>query len=166
MITKTKPTAVHTAVTRTADSAVPGSPSHPRVNSSRPPAWSARFSHPRVGEKIHPHTTPTATVGSTYGRKNTTRYTAEPRWTPHSSRARPSPRTSGATVPPMIHTRLLRKAAHTSGSPNISVKLPRPTHGGDGSSPSKSTDRKSTRLNSSHANISYAVFCLKKKKHV
>src|SRR3712207_7603123 len=28
----------------------------------------------------------------------------------------------------------------------------------------KSGDRKSTRLNSSHANISYAVFCLKKKK--
>src|SRR3712207_7328979 len=27
-----------------------------------------------------------------------------------------------------------------------------------------SQDRKSTRLNSSHANISYAVFCLKKKK--
>src|SRR3712207_7067261 len=27
-------------------------------------------------------------------------------------------------------------------------------------------DRKSTRLNSSHANISYAVFCLKKKKTV
>src|SRR3712207_7065080 len=27
-----------------------------------------------------------------------------------------------------------------------------------------SEDRKSTRLNSSHANISYAVFCLKKKK--
>src|SRR5947209_11288289 len=27
-----------------------------------------------------------------------------------------------------------------------------------------STDRKSTRLNSSHANSSYAVFCLKKKK--
>src|SRR3712207_8321293 len=31
---------------------------------------------------------------------------------------------------------------------------PRPRH----------PDRKSTRLNSSHANISYAVFCLKKKK--
>src|SRR5947209_10889838 len=28
-----------------------------------------------------------------------------------------------------------------------------------------SVDRKSTRLNSSHANISYAVFCLKKKKN-
>src|SRR5438445_7602408 len=30
--------------------------------------------------------------------------------------------------------------------------------------PKLSADRKSTRLNSSHANISYAVFCLKKKK--
>src|SRR3712207_7202503 len=29
---------------------------------------------------------------------------------------------------------------------------------------SEGQDRKSTRLNSSHANISYAVFCLKKKK--
>src|SRR3712207_8977636 len=27
-------------------------------------------------------------------------------------------------------------------------------------------DRKSTRLNSSHANISYAVFCLQKTKHI
>src|SRR3712207_8373369 len=33
--------------------------------------------------------------------------------------------------------------------------------GGDTAQPE---DRKSTRLNSSHANISYAVFCLKKKK--
>src|SRR3712207_8715406 len=30
--------------------------------------------------------------------------------------------------------------------------------------PRVGVDRKSTRLNSSHANISYAVFCLKKKK--
>src|SRR3712207_8237736 len=30
---------------------------------------------------------------------------------------------------------------------------------------SPAEDRKSTRLNSSHANISYAVFCLKKKNH-
>src|SRR5947209_12228329 len=29
----------------------------------------------------------------------------------------------------------------------------------------RARDRKSTRLNSSHANISYAVFCLKKKKN-
>src|SRR3712207_8875889 len=35
---------------------------------------------------------------------------------------------------------------------------PRPARGPE------ERDRKSTRLNSSHANISYAVFCLKKKK--
>src|SRR3712207_7676897 len=35
----------------------------------------------------------------------------------------------------------------------------------EGLNPSRAAeDRKSTRLNSSHANISYAVFCLKKKK--
>src|SRR5471030_3391177 len=32
-------------------------------------------------------------------------------------------------------------------------------------SSSRQRDRKSTRLNSSHLGISYAVFCLKKKKH-
>src|SRR3712207_8869788 len=32
--------------------------------------------------------------------------------------------------------------------------------------PADIEDRKSTRLNSSHANISYAVFCLKKKKQL
>src|SRR3712207_7372969 len=39
---------------------------------------------------------------------------------------------------------------------------------GRGSGPRRPTraDRKSTRLNSSHANISYAVFCLKKKNYL
>src|SRR5688572_33104034 len=37
----------------------------------------------------------------------------------------------------------------------------RPTHGRCGG---RGSDRKSTRLNSSHSQISYAVFCLKKKK--
>src|SRR3712207_7112392 len=36
--------------------------------------------------------------------------------------------------------------------------------GGDREPQQRHRDRKSTRLNSSHANISYAVFCLKKKK--
>src|SRR5476651_2859874 len=40
-------------------------------------------------------------------------------------------------------------------TPPSSRRLPRPR---------TRADRKSTRLNSSHANISYAVFCLKKKK--
>src|SRR5699024_11601694 len=37
-------------------------------------------------------------------------------------------------------------------------------HSKQPSSPSNNRDRKSTRLNSSHVSISYAVFCLKKKK--
>src|SRR3712207_8408922 len=42
-----------------------------------------------------------------------------------------------------------------AAAPAARVAARRPGHPGD---------RKSTRLNSSHANISYAVFCLKKKK--
>src|SRR5699024_12694998 len=37
--------------------------------------------------------------------------------------------------------------------------------GGAGEQADLTADRKSTRLNSSHVSISYAVFCLKKKKH-
>src|SRR2546429_6060977 len=39
-------------------------------------------------------------------------------------------------------------------------------HPGGGEPESRRADRKSTRLNSSHGYISYAVFCLKKKKNV
>src|SRR3712207_9496473 len=47
--------------------------------------------------------------------------------------------------------------------------LPARSRGAEGHHPRhvpgrQDRDRKSTRLNSSHANISYAVFCLKKKK--
>src|SRR2546430_13451978 len=38
------------------------------------------------------------------------------------------------------------------------------SHGRAGSALCREQDRKSTRLNSSHSQISYAVFCLKKKK--
>src|SRR2546426_6110530 len=49
-----------------------------------------------------------------------------------------------------------------SGAPSHSSHL---LWSGRGSAPSyKTSDRKSTRLNSSHLVISYAVFCLKKKK--
>src|SRR5258707_2744151 len=43
----------------------------------------------------------------------------------------------------------------TVNGQNINITNPTNQYGG--------VDRKSTRLNSSHANISYAVFCLKKK---
>src|SRR3712207_8633383 len=61
-----------------------------------------------------------------------------------------------------------RRAAHPglaeegrSRGPGGRRRLP---EGGD-VGPAFRSDRKSTRLNSSHANISYAVFCLKKKKN-
>src|SRR3712207_6986739 len=44
------------------------------------------------------------------------------------------------------------------------VLLDPPRNVGRAGDDSLAQDRKSTRLNSSHANISYAVFCLKKKK--
>src|SRR3712207_6948876 len=47
-------------------------------------------------------------------------------------------------------------SSKTGESPSIWMLMRRLT--------SHALDRKSTRLNSSHANISYAVFCLKKKK--
>src|SRR3712207_7375741 len=49
------------------------------------------------------------------------------------------------------------RRAHLPLGRSAAVRLPRADGGG--------VDRKSTRLNSSHANISYAVFCLKKKKN-
>src|SRR3712207_7049115 len=48
----------------------------------------------------------------------------------------------------------------TGGRLEIAVHFDRVRLADDGAG----GDRKSTRLNSSHANISYAVFCLKKKK--
>src|SRR5438445_8470160 len=63
--------------------------------------------------------------------------------------------------------RSLRMFALRSQVPKSSRKLARPeipVYEKDLSVTSGRRDRKSTRLNSSHANISYAVFCLKKKK--
>src|SRR3989442_9627672 len=50
-----------------------------------------------------------------------------------------------------------------NGNLSSPISLPR-VECGCGAGYSASQDRKSTRLNSSHVRISYAVFCLKKKK--
>src|SRR3712207_7941139 len=73
------------------------------------------------------------------------------------------------------YTTLFRSTARprAAGSPTARHAQPRraqppaapPQHARRGQPPvGPPQDRKSTRLNSSHANISYAVFCLKKKK--
>src|SRR3712207_8397974 len=65
-----------------------------------------------------------------------------------------------------LHAALARRPEHVgrpaperarAGDRRLRRPDPRPVRG---------RDRKSTRLNSSHANISYAVFCLKKKKKI
>src|SRR3712207_7582684 len=67
---------------------------------------------------------------------------------------------AGDGTPPAHNVAVARVAAadteETAAAPGSE------SHSGHG--PGRA-DRKSTRLNSSHANISYAVFCLKKKKH-
>src|SRR2546426_2817064 len=70
------------------------------------------------------------------------------------------------TPPPMIST----SAGSTPGTPPSRIPLPPYTFSRyfapscTAIRPATSLDRKSTRLNSSHLVISYAVFCLKKKK--
>src|SRR6266498_4812074 len=54
------------------------------------------------------------------------------------------------------YTTLFRSAARGRGPP---------AGGHRGRGPYRAADRKSTRLNSSHVRISYAVFCLKKKNY-
>src|SRR2546422_8490826 len=61
-------------------------------------------------------------------------------------------------APPRNRQFSCRSAANI-GSPGSVLSV-----GAEGPSPRPALDRKSTRLNSSHGYISYAVFCLKKKK--
>src|SRR3712207_8776119 len=62
------------------------------------------------------------------------------------------------------YTTLFRSAA-CPGRPGVErdEEERRDDHPPHGAGDQRREDRKSTRLNSSHANISYAVFCLKKK---
>src|SRR5258707_14675709 len=62
-----------------------------------------------------------------------------------------------------IYTLSLHDALPISTAAMATMR-PRHAAGYSAGRPAGERDRKSTRLNSSHANISYAVFCLKKKK--
>src|SRR5262245_63592688 len=73
------------------------------------------------------------------------------------------------------YTTLFRSGPHGVSNPNSNHSAPGllPVRPGGGTDPRRAGgsillragDRKSTRLNSSHLGISYAVFCLKKKKN-
>src|SRR5256886_11416993 len=60
--------------------------------------------------------------------------------------------------PPFLPSR------HSPGAERRAATLPADDGGVQGGLQRQRQDRKSTRLNSSHSQISYAVFCLKKKK--
>src|SRR2546422_5529800 len=74
-----------------------------------------------------------------------------------------SPDSNGGNATPLA-------GADTTDGSKLHAAEPKPgratftTPGGRGSPCPRESDRKSTRLNSSHGYISYAVFCLKKKK--
>src|SRR3712207_7895323 len=82
---------------------------------------------------------------------------------PYTTLSRPQP--VGARLPTGLPDARIGRAAPRSPAD------PRAHGDGDGRgaaghrAAARDADRKSTRLNSSHANISYAVFCLKKKKN-
>src|SRR3712207_9185046 len=67
-------------------------------------------------------------------------------------------------LPICISHRLPLSTGGRAGRRAAGISRPRPRRAGITSDGGQ--DRKSTRLNSSHANISYAVFCLKKKKNI
>src|SRR5690349_22078674 len=71
-----------------------------------------------------------------------------------------SQRFSRSAAPPSRVSRSPLRGRRTSSRVSR-MRTATPPGGGTASA---STDRKSTRLNSSHVEISYAVFCLKKKK--
>src|SRR5207253_10877710 len=73
-----------------------------------------------------------------------------------SSRFRPAPHCSA--LPASRPAPAAPEARRSTATPTTSPTAP------SGLRCSRSRDRKSTRLNSSHVAISYAVFCLKKKK--
>src|SRR3712207_7187087 len=79
----------------------------------------------------------------------------------------------------LFRSRVLQEPERVVGAPHQALHDARDPHRGDVEDDAQARDpevpldqrhgvepldRKSTRLNSSHANISYAVFCLKKKK--
>src|SRR5690606_34756399 len=98
--------------------------------------WSHRPSHGRAGQARWYRGSPSG--GSSSSRKpQRTPHPEGPRWPRAATRATATP-----APPPRRRTR--------AAAPRRAC-------------PSSRTDRKSTRLNSSHVKISYAVFCLKKK---
>src|SRR5690554_7463395 len=79
-------------------------------------------------------------------------------------RLRTRPRVPHATESTETYTLSLHDALPISSDAAWCRTWPTRHRAAARASPTRAADRKSTRLNSSHVRISYAVFCLKKKK--
>src|SRR3712207_7908984 len=71
---------------------------------------------------------------------------------------------SGAAGDDLAEHRFRPGPEHADAAEQLRIRIRRFQRGQGQQHLALAADRKSTRLNSSHANISYAVFCLKKKK--
>src|SRR3712207_7906345 len=78
-------------------------------------------------------------------------------------RPKASPKTTRGQPSTFERTRGKKGVGRSRFTSRPAPRAPAKIRGGGATTPG--LDRKSTRLNSSHANISYAVFCLKKKKN-
>src|SRR5688572_32550723 len=84
---------------------------------------------------------------------------------PYTTLFRSEPKNSSASIVRIAPVARLRGDFQLPGDKSISHRSAMFAAIGEGVSRlSNYSDRKSTRLNSSHSQISYAVFCLKKKK--
>src|SRR5688572_32637784 len=84
------------------------------------------------------------------------KYVAAPAYTFSFLMRRRPPRSTLFPYTTLFRSRFLRDVLRL-GHEQVAIRA--------GAGATDATDRKSTRLNSSHSQISYAVFCLKKKKH-
>src|SRR5690606_23259922 len=130
----------------------------------RPPSGPSGPERPRAEE----NTTPPAPRSVIFG------WSGAPARAPRlrADRRVRAPDTALRAVPPAPRPAAAASADRAARPSRIRVPAPRsgaalpPRSGGRGDLEKNGEDRKSTRLNSSHVKISYAVFCLKKKKKV
>src|SRR2546422_6229500 len=134
--------------------AMVGVPSQDGPVVASPLTTSRRLNRPMPGSRIHCHATVLSTVGTMNGSSSMARVRAFIRKFWFITRAMPNPPAAFIRVATAVNLIVLPTDCQKIGSFERVTKLPRPTK----------EDRKSTRLNSSHGYISYAVFCLKKKK--
>src|SRR2546422_2407737 len=140
-----------TAILRIPSATSPSTPSAGSVAPMRPPASACDEEEGRPHHQVRRF----QRMAPTSAAKMTVSTIAGPCDLSISNWITPLPMVFATFTPPPKAAMKLKKAAQTTAMPGESTRVDTTV-----------ADRKSTRLNSSHGYISYAVFCLKKKKTV